>query len=576
MQDTSRQRSGDIQLTNVKLLVSNPAARHVETAAGDWIVSGFDPTAVTASLDDTTSLDDVVERIRSLPGEYSVVFVDTRTPRVEAFRSITSAFDVFYCERPTDGAMVVGDHFRDVLAELPVANRTVASSVPVEQLLLGGVPNASYVEEIGRLGHGERLDWTADAPPETTLVDRLSVDERIERSTAKRRLDRQLRAALGGDRFGEPVVTMLSGGVDSTLLHTYLDTEATVSAAFDSPEFEFEVDYARAASELLGSTHELLSFEERAYREYLESAIDAVGHPLLLPQTAMMHLVFRESDYQTYVNGLLADGLLGVGDAALAYLAQYLGPTAQLLPEFSGEAVALKRTAEQIGRPATALDGSAMNFRIHANQADVASIFGQDAVDAAKQKRLRYTAARIDVDTDAGYDAHMHLGHAIEYFHDVLTENWRHAAHASGRSLSLPFCDRALLETVLALPPADRYARFAVPPLDNPTHIVQAKYLSKDLLADRLPHYNTKQRKGHSLLPAQRFLESGPLSTIFETYPVPAFIPEEYHEFVRNGTEELSWYAANYAIWQRRVLENDDLTTFETTRVFEFGAPTVR
>lgn len=491
----------------------------------------------------------MVDRIRSLPGEYSVVFVDTSaTTPVRAFRSITSAFDVFYCERPTDGTMVVGDHFRDVLAELTVANRTVASSVPVEQLLFGTVPNGSYVEEIGRLGHGERLEWTVRSPPETTLVDTLSVDERIDATTAKRRVDRQLRRALSAERFDEPVATMLSGGVDSTLLHTYLDTDATVSGVFDSPEFEFEAEYARQASELLGSTHEFLSFEEQDYRTYLEAAIDAVGQPLLLPQDVMMDRVFAESDYQTYQNGGFADGVFGTGDAALAYLGQYLGPVSGVIPEVSGELAALKHSADKLTRPATALDGIGMNFRIHANQAHVAEIVGQRAVDAAKRNRLQYTADRVAIDTGTGYGPHIHLGHLIEYFHDVILVTWRHAAHARRKSVLAPFVGREFLETALSVPATGRYARFTVPPFENPTQFVQYKYVTKDLLAERLPAYNTKKAKGHSLLPGKRYLGSGPLADIFDAYAIPAFIPDEYHEFVRNGTEELSWYAANYAI----------------------------
>ena len=555
-------------MVTTRFLVSNPSAAHVGTDDGDWVVAGLRPERVVDSIDARSTFDSVVERVQSLPGEYSLLRVGGGSDgTVRAYRGVTSSYDVYFTRRP-DGTIVVGDHFRDVLSEQPLDERTVADAVGVDQLLFGARPMGTYVEEVGRLGHGERLEWPVDGEPQTNLAETLSVGDDITPAAAMDRMDRYFTDVLGDLAAGDTTATMLSGGVDSTLLHTYLDTDASVSAAFDSPEFEFEVDYARRASRMLGSDHELLMYSEEDYFELLEDTIDASGHPLLFPQGVMMQLVFASSSFETYVNGAMA-GVTGSGTASLAYLAHHLGPVTTFLPDVTWEVTALRETAERIGRPATAPEGSAMNFRIHADTERVAAMVGRQRVDERRRERLRYTSGRVDVIDGSGYAPHMHLGHWIDFYHDPIATLWRHSAHANGKSMKTPIAGRAFAEAVLAVPAGRRYARFTPPPREDLTRIVKGKYLLKDLLERRLPSYETRKRKGHSQLPSQRYLDRGPLVDAFERYPLPDIVPEDHRESVRNGTSELTWYALNYAMWRDRVLENDGLSIFETTRVIE-------
>jgi len=212
-----------------------------------------------------------------------------------------------------------------------------------------------------------------------------------------------------------------------------------------------------------------------------------------------------------------------------------------------------------------------MNFRIHADQDRVTDIFGTDAVEERKYDRLEYTRRRVDlrVEGRTGYDPHMRLGHALEFFHDNILTIWRHAAHANGKAIQSPFAGGEVFETALAVPPSDRYVRFALPPRENPTRVAQYKYLLKELLGEKVPEYDTKKRKGHGQLPTRRYFEEGPLADAFDRYELPAFVPEAHRDAVRNGTEEITWYALNYAVWRDRVLTDDDLDPFDTTTVIE-------
>ena len=536
--------------------IVDPRAVHVETADTDWIVTGLRPDRVARTIDVKTRFDDVIQCIRRQPGEFTVVAVDDDT--VRAFRGLTSTYDVFLTRRPSDDAIVVGDHFGKVLAELPLQARTVPEGTGVDHLLFGCRPNDTYVEEVDRLGHGQRIVWPRRGDPEISLVDTLSDSDRIEPSRAISRLDGYLDDATAFEDEGS-VGTMLSGGVDSVLLHTYLATDESTNAVIDSPEFAFEDEYARKASELLGSDHTRIAMTEANYLDHLEATVDATAHPLLLPQGALLNLAFRESQHDVLVNGGLADGVFGTGIAALAYLARFLGPGGRFVPPVTDELDTIATTATAIRKSATDVDGTAMGFRIHADEETVASMYGREAIDDRKQRRFHYTQRRLPTTQQQGYGGHMHLGHCIEYFHDVILSNWRQGALASGTSLLTPFAGREVLETALAVPPTRRYARWTVPDRSRPSRVVAYKYLVKDLLSQRLPAYDTNKPKGHGMLPFRRYLADGPLSNVFEEYAVPEFVPSEHRPAVREGTSEISWYAANFAIWRDRVLRNDNL-----------------
>ncbi|MDL0126515.1 asparagine synthetase B family protein [Halobacterium salinarum] len=557
-------------MASLRLSFADSAAEHIKTDQADWLIYGTDSTSVAETIGSGTNFGTVVNKVTSLPGEYSLIAVEKGPPTVvRAYRGITSSFDVFYCRRPSDGTIIVGDHFRNVLAELPTSDRTVADSVATDQLLFGTKPQGTYVEEVERLGHGETLEWEVDGSPRVEQFESLSVDETISPSEAKQRLNRYFSDAIDEGRFEESVVTMLSGGVDSTLIQSYLDTDATVSAAFDSPEFGTEVDYARRASELLGSDHQLIELDEDEFCDYVEKATAATGYPLQHLQATLMYATVSETPYQVYLNGQLADGLFGTGNAALAHLSQYIGRFVHLLPSVAPEIDKLAEVAKGMRAPVTDPNGLAMSFVIHTDEDRVADILSEEAIRERKKERLHYTRKRVDVDDDRGYASHMHLGHFIDFFQDNTVTPWRHAAHAAGKTLFTPFADRKVIETLLKVPASKRYARFAVPPKNDPKLVTKRKYLLKELLENRIPEYNTRKAKGSSALPLHRYFEDGPLSNVFDRYSIPDFVPDEKQSLIRDGADHISWYAFSYAVWEKQILENENLELLEKTSMIE-------
>ncbi|WP_152422480.1 asparagine synthase-related protein [Natrinema pallidum] len=268
-----------------QLLISNPGAVHLETGERDIVLSGSRPKVAINQITRDGGFDSIVDDLSSLPGEYSLITVERQSDTVvRAYRGISSSFDIYYSCTPDD-TVVVGDHFRDVLSTIPIDERTVSDSVAGDQILFGTRPSGSYVNEINRLGHGERLNWLVGEQPEVTQIQQLSQPESLTRSIAQQRLDTSLKTVIQDDNRRKSTATMLSGGVDSTLLHTYANTTNSVSGAINSPKYNSEIEYAHQASDLLNSNHDLLEFDESEFVKLVETATEATGHPLLHLQT---------------------------------------------------------------------------------------------------------------------------------------------------------------------------------------------------------------------------------------------------------------------------------------------------
>ncbi|MDL0135079.1 asparagine synthase C-terminal domain-containing protein [Halobacterium salinarum] len=542
-------------MSNVRILISNPEFATVsEEETEIWIV-GTRPEKAVDAICGAKKFIDAVDVVENFPGEYTLFGFDD-SGILHAHRGITSSFDVFYTEA-ADGTIVVGDHFRDVLAEVPREQRTVPDSVGPDQLLFGTRPNATYVEEVDRLGHGETLTWQVESSPERVQTERLSTTPSIGRKEAIDRLDTHFDEILCRTDYDRPV-TMLSGGVDSTLIASYLDTPESVSGSITSPEFEFEEEYATRAADLLGTDHSFIRLAESDYIKHIEQTVDRTGQPLQHQQAVLMNATISQSPHHSYFNGQLADGLLGTSTARvseISWRARHLGA---LLSGVSSKAETVDKNARQLRRTVDDPAGPAMNFVIHSDQNRVKKIFGSDAVAASKRRRFEYTKSRVDIPWESGYGAHMHVGHLIDFFQDNTASPWRHAAHAHGNELHTPFGEKRVVETALALSPKKRY-----------THRFKVKHLLKSLLKSRLPEYDTEKPKGASGLPTERYNRTGPLKNAFEKYNLPDFIPNHKEDIVLNDAGHIKWYSFSYAVWRDRILRNDQLGRLDSTSVIE-------
>lgn len=538
--------------TAADLVVGDPDADIYETMAGRWVLFGTPKQAVRPAVIEADDFEAARDALTDAPGEYSLLHVDSDGV-VRAHRGITSFYNVYFL-RGSDGRVVVTDQFRNALSRLDTADRTVPDAAVADHILYRTTPVGTYVTEVGRLGHGESLRWDpAVGTPTTRLVETLPDPEARAVETAVLMLESTLSDLV---RPGDGRL-LLSGGVDSTLLGTYWQSgDRTVSGAFDTPELSFEVDYARTSADMLVTDHRVIEAEEADFLEHVESTIDALGMPLQQIQTPMQDLVFRNGEAETYVNGLLADSLFGMGASAARLV--WLTRPLRHLPPVVGKLRSHRECARELLRPPTHPRGFALQSVQYQSPDLVERILSSETMADRQRERFRYVRDRIpNTSFPADFDTHVEVGQWVEYFCENTADTTRQVAQARGVSMAAPYAGKAVAETALSIPTPKRY-------LDG----LVEKHVPKKLLARRLPDYQTDKPKGNGHLPEGRYFRERPLTNVFEAYPMPEFVPDGVRAELPHEHPGLAWILASYAIWRDRVL-TESVDPVPATRTVE-------
>jgi len=552
----ARRREPGHSEETAQLLVTNPDTEIVDIGATVWLVIAVPDPGIQAAIEAGASFDEVCRLLRDSAGEYTLVQVSAGDElTVRAHRGVTSSYEVFFL-RGSDGQVVVTDLFRNALAQLDPEDRTVTDDIVASHLLYRAVPTGSYVAEVDRLRHGESLTWTpAEEPPVRELTESLSAQPECD--DGRTALDDALRRGMAYDS-ADGLVSMLSGGVDSTLLHTYLpgNTPST-SSAFETPEFDFEVDYAKTASSLLETDHDLVTAPEETFGARLEATIDAIGMPPQQLQAPTIDMCLGETPHDVYVCGEVADSLYGMG----AGTAQTVWKTRALrhLPAVHPSLRTHEDRAEKLLRSPWHPRGFAQQSSQYTDQDYVAECVGKRLVDRQQRRRLEYASARVPLveDTDQ-FAAHVDWGHWIGRLCENTLTAYRQIAHARGKALRAPFATRAVTEAALSVPVPRRYVA------DR-----ESKHIPKRLLDHHLPEYETSKPKGNGNLPEGRFLRDGPLSPLQEQYSLPSFVPESTWDDVVERSPGMGWILLSWAVWRDRVLDADSLSPVAHTRTVE-------
>ena len=193
-------------------------------------------------------------------GDASIIKIHApqgRPVTLTAWKGITSVYEVFYAHRPNDD-FIVSDHFRDILAQLPIEERTPADSSVIDHFLFKVVPGTnSYSRNVQRLGSGERLLIDiASGRVETALFHRLEpsgnqghIADFIDH------LDNKFTSVLQPFKGENAIANFFTGGVDSTLVQSYLGNDVTALNLVPQwliSRWDFQSDYAPRAARLLG------------------------------------------------------------------------------------------------------------------------------------------------------------------------------------------------------------------------------------------------------------------------------------------------------------------------------------
>ncbi|WP_101295292.1 asparagine synthase-related protein [Halegenticoccus soli] len=550
--------------------LSDPRARVVDTDDGRWFVSAFDPGALERLVRDAESVAEVQGRVGDVAENAVLVHVSTdgdHAERAYGYRSPTATRELYYLE-DSEGTAVLADHFRTALSRLSVEDRIVSPRAAADHLLFRApIAPGSFVSGIRLLGQGEWLRWDGETDErETALSDRIRAAESIRPSRAVDAIDGALAGLLSSPGDDERLVNLFSGGVDSTLTHTYLDDATALSVGIDSPEYAYEIEYAEEAAELLGAHHRQLLLDEGDVLAHAETGIEALGSPSYAFPTVLVEQGLRRGEAGTYLMAVGADALFGMGGTKSARIASWLEPALSL----PGVGVAAARAPERIRSPLRALltvsdqlgrdpaDPESYPQRVAAytEPSLVGEFLGEDLVAQRCRRLVNYVRNRV-VDAGAaggGFAGPIEYANLASLYGHRIGSRYRQLAHAHGKPLLTPFDTETATRCSLSIPVERRYIRGLRGIRD-----LEPKYLLKELLERRLPAYDAGKEKGAGILPFRRYRAEGALRNAFEKYEAPEFVPDRMRKRALEGSGRQSWNLLTYAIWRDRVLADPDL-----------------
>lgn len=554
---------------DLRLLFTSPSLHRVEAPTGTWYFAGNRPEALARVIDGAR---DARSAISGFDADDAIVVRVGDNGRLDAYRSVTGTRNVYLLQR-SDGTLVVTDHFRNALRELPVHERRVSSRAIADHLLFRDpVEPRTYVTGIRALPHGTHLRYDrATGEHRTRLVERLAPDAPVPGADTCTHIDETLASVLRGSVPDGGATNMLSGGVDSTLIHTYLDDPTGLVMSTDSPEFAFEVEKAERASDLLDASTRRVHLAESEFLRELEASIDALGFPSHYNQTVLTNAAFRAAGDGVYINGAGADALFGLPGLKGARLADRLrhlfsvpGATTACrwgLGRVAPQAARLAEVAASLDQPPCVPESYAQRQSFFSDPGQAARCTDRETVTGRVRRQHEYVQRRVEFSDSGRFDTQMEFSHLLSTFGHNTVAQWRQLGAVHGQSLVTPFTSRRMAQCALSVPVAERY-------VGGPRNLTP-KHLLKSLLDRRLPRYPVREQKGSGSLPIGRYFETGPLSDVFDRYDPPEFVPPDLRETHVDQFGPLTWNLVTFAVWRDRVFRNPDIGRVPGTRVVE-------
>jgi asparagine synthetase B (glutamine-hydrolysing) len=546
----------------VEFVLADPQARVFEVGGTVWMVAGSEPALFERIVERETAkgreTHEILQALSREAEEGSFAAVESpggADEKTTLFKTLASTFELYF--RVHGDRVQVFDHFRNALSSIPAVERVPDEGAFADHLLFA-YEYLPGTQTLARGIHKMISGGMAEIGPDRVIrfrqAETLSLPEEGGGPSPEEAVDRleeimEERVAAYIALYGEPTV-LLSGGVDSTLVLSCLGKGATsLTVGLDSPEYTFEMEYARMAGCLLEARHTLEILEESSFRSSTREVVETLGQPTgtVFLQPMAFHRAFR-SGSRFFLYGEAVDALFGFKKLATVFDDGGLSP--------------LERKA--IDRQPGDMAGYAARCGLSPDFETARRVLGESVAENRLANRLNLAlglcpelSALEPGRRRAGHAEAMaiftNFGHIREYIGRT-----RQQALCAGKTVMSPFSCRSALELAMSMPMPGRILKDGV-----------VKHVAKSLLARRLPGYPVHTRKGGSDVPRTRFLQEGPLKGIFLEEKLPRFWPEEFAEILLHPQRESSFLALNalgYALWQNRVLENPDIKPVPGTR----------
>lgn len=493
-------------------------------------------------------------------------------PRSIIYRNMLSTFAINYSSQ--NGNFIATDNLRLMvsLVNNPQINEGAIFQHFIYRTVYG---RQTYIHKVNRQLAGELLTWVDGKldvaqecdlrvysnPEAQKLVNQETVDWFCEQ------MNRVISIYLEGNLRN--VATMLSGGVDSSLIqasiNSYPDFEGpipTYSFVVDTPAFDFEVEYAKQSSSELGTHHTFIKVSAKEYRDMLIEGIEVLGQPL--PDDvrpcfmALIHAINEQNEeHKILFHGQIADGLHGVSSSlevvqgdkyriwppgALEFIGRALRPISQSKSYGAAKAAHILRGVKDLNSPEHFLNslGSYTDWDMISQCFSVADI--NKAFASKRDMGSRYLDSEFFVEQ--------------LNVEDLMTDGIDPACVLNefgiyhGKDFVFPYSDETILEATFSFSPIDRY-----------TYGHRVKPILKAALETTHPSILTDQPKGWSGLGEQSlfdWMREGELSEMVRAIERPGFMtPKDFDKKIQDP-DWFTWNMLTLDLFKKYVLNSTD------------------
>jgi len=489
-----------------------------------------------------------------------------------AFKTLLSLPQLYYWM--ADDELICSDNLRSLVNILDRVELN-EDIVPFHFMFRHAPGALTYFENVRRLVPGQLLKWR-EGNLDVQCVQDLRFpnsdlpyvrDHSNSVTALYQELDAVVKAYVSDiKRSGQGLANLLSGGVDSSIIQLILNEHLPPAPARSfsfaparTPSFEFEVEYARQASEIFQTQHTFMEFTPEDYSDLVVRAVEILGQPVLSDvepcKLALAEfLAERVEDLRFFFVAQGADTLFGLGVArklrgfdvlrkvpgarfALAAAGRLLKPF------FPSKSLTLRKGAEilsHFGDPHLFI-APVNTIAVYSNLDIARRSFGDGALRKVLEYRRNLETKYLD---SASYIEKVHAIDLLSDTYEIQVQSGQlFLAHE--KEQVYPFLDDDIIRLSFAFRPEVRYGRG-----------LRTKPLLKDILDRRGLSEIARRPKGSSVFTYDLYawMRSGPLCEMVRSIDRPGFLSRTDFEQLLADPDHFLWSLLTFDLFKKRVL----------------------
>jgi asparagine synthetase B (glutamine-hydrolysing) len=509
----------------------------------------------------------------AIHGNVSVACVSQQLPSFCLYQNLTSVSQIYHWEG--QDTIIFSDTIRLLIRMIPTLELN-QEAVPHHFLYRSVFGKMTYINNVHKIrsGHIAKFEKNQLRIKQLESLDDWIPKERINKVSSLfiNHFDTRAECIIGSYvqevfRSGHDLLVLLSGGVDSSLLTSYVQTNLpsqhklkSVSYTIETQEFDTEIEYAQQAINIFETEHQFLSVLAKNYISLLEQLIDLTAHPVDCEQDPC-YLAIAKSYFGSQQRYLFAgsalDTLLGYDNAKRLLQVERFGkiPQSQHALSLLGRILNKVLPNKAFGLRETAFLIQSLKDRrspyhpvnreyLFTNLDRIRYCFDSQAISKAIDHRL----ADFEVFSDS--QNLLEKIHFIGFTHIVHEQRaiTNQVFRAHDLEFVTPYLDSEFVRAVIAFHPNIRY--FAMG---------RQKWLPKALIEKRLSNgrqiTQKSKRAGGFDNELRKWMKSGILRELVHDIQRPGYMTLSDFEKTIEEPDWFTWNLLTLDLFQKRILK---------------------